>query len=257
MDQEKPKERLTESHDIFEIMGHKVRRQIISLLHESIEMSYTELIKSLKIDEGLLNFHLRKMKQLLEQTEQNTYTLSPQGKISHDLIHRLESKLAAAVTASHVAKQAPKLAADILIRRITAWAIDTLAIFVLTGLVLESRIWVFVTMIITLNVSLFDFADLMYLLLHTHGHVILVAFGTYTAMEAYKGQTLGKYVTRIRVVKADGRKLSPIESLIRNVGKVFLFPLDIGIGLIFFTRYGYLKFFDFYTDAVVEKTDPS
>ncbi len=217
-------------------------------------MSYTELIRYLQIDEGLLNFHLRKMRQLLEQTEQNTYTLSHQGKVAYGLIHGLESKLAEPASASIATKQAPKLTADILIRRIIAGATDTLAIFILTGLVLENRIWAFAALIIRLNVSVFDFADLMYLLLHTHGHVILVAFGTYAAMEAYKGQTLGKYVTGIRVVKANGRKLSPIESLIRNVGKVFLFPLDISIGLIFFAKRGYLKFFDFYTEAVVEKT---
>lgn len=209
---------------------------------------------SLKIDEGLLNFHLRKMKLLLEQTVQNTYTLSPQGRKAYDLVYRLESKMAELTRDSTVTEQAPKLTADILIRRAIAGTIDTLIIFTLTGLFLESRIWSFTAMLVNLNVSILDFASLVYLLLHTHGHVILTAFGVYAAMEAYKGQTLGKYVAGIRVVKAAGGKLSPIESLIRNVGKVFLFPLDIAIGLIFFAKRGYLKFFDFYTDAVVERT---
>ena len=72
-------------------------------------------------------------------------------------------------------------------------------------------------------------------------------------MEAYKGQTPGKYLMKIRVVKKGGLRLGIVESGIRNAGKIFLLPLDLIIGIIFFRKRGYIRFFDYYTDSVVER----
>jgi uncharacterized RDD family membrane protein YckC len=74
-----------------------------------------------------------------------------------------------------------------------------------------------------------------------------------TLLEAYKGQTLGKYVAGIRVIKSNGRRLTLIESGIRNAGKIFMLPLDLAIGIVLYYRKGYLRFFDYYIDCSVEK----
>ena len=51
--------------EFFKVLSHEIRTKIISLLHENIEMSYTEILRALNIEEGNLNFHLRKMKGFL------------------------------------------------------------------------------------------------------------------------------------------------------------------------------------------------
>jgi uncharacterized RDD family membrane protein YckC len=57
----------------------------------------------------------------------------------------------------------------------------------------------------------------------------------------------------IRVVKTNGDKINILESAIRNIGKVFLLPLDFFIGVLFYRKKGYIKFLDYYTQAKVEK----
>jgi uncharacterized RDD family membrane protein YckC len=86
-----------------------------------------------------------------------------------------------------------------------------------------------------------------------YSHVFFAVYIFLTLLEAYKGQTPGKYLFRIRVVKIGGLKLGLIESAIRNAGKVFLLPLDLIVGVLLFSRKGFIRFFDYYTDTIVEK----
>src|SRR3990170_5712852 len=72
--------------ELFSVLGHRFRIGILALLHENVELSYTELLEMLGIDEGLLNFHLRKMRKLVKITEAKTYMLSDLGKTAHALI---------------------------------------------------------------------------------------------------------------------------------------------------------------------------
>jgi hypothetical protein len=43
------------------------------------------------------------------------------------------------------------------------------------------------------------------------------------------------------------------EAMIRNIGKVFLLPVDVILGLILYRKRGFLRFFDYYTQTKVEK----
>jgi len=52
--------------EFFKVLSHDVRIKIISLIYENIEMSYTEILNTLNLEEGDLNFHLRKMKSFVE-----------------------------------------------------------------------------------------------------------------------------------------------------------------------------------------------
>nr|MDO8045797.1 RDD family protein [Candidatus Baldrarchaeota archaeon] len=78
---------------------------------------------------------------------------------------------------------------------------------------------------------------------------ILWAYWTIT--EGYKGQSLGKILMGIRVVKSDGRRLPLQDSAVRSIGKAFLLPLDVIVGLMFFRRKKVLRFTDYYTDTIV------
>ncbi|MEM3031595.1 MAG: RDD family protein [Nitrososphaerota archaeon] len=83
--------------------------------------------------------------------------------------------------------------------------------------------------------------------------VFVVTFIVLSALESYKGQTLGKYLMRIRVVKTTSLKVSPMEAVIRNVGKIFLLPIDLIHGLVIYRRRGFLRFFDYYTQTRIER----
>jgi hypothetical protein len=54
----------------------------------------------------------------------------------------------------------------------------------------------------------------------------------WSVMESYNGQTLGKKILGIRVIKENGKKLSFKDAVIRNIGKALL-PLDLLIGFLY------------------------
>ena len=95
--------------------------------------------------------------------------------------------------------------------------------------------------------------DLFVRTIEVYSHVIFAVYIMVTFLEAFKGQTLGKYVFSIRVVKVNGEKIGLLESGIRNSDKIFLLPLDLIIGLLLLRKKGYLRFFDYYTGVKTEK----
>ncbi len=54
---------MTEKIDYFEIISHEIRRKILKLIYERIELSYTEILNTLEISDGPINFHLRRMRE--------------------------------------------------------------------------------------------------------------------------------------------------------------------------------------------------
>jgi len=81
-----------ETFEFLDILRQKIRVRIVSLLYENIELSYTELLNMLDIDEGLLNFHLRKIKKFIKMTDKRTYMLSDYGKIAHEILREIDKK---------------------------------------------------------------------------------------------------------------------------------------------------------------------
>ena len=74
---------------IFKAMQHPIRRRILRTLSESPN-TYTEIQKALNIDNGLLNYHLDNMKDLITKNEEEKYTLSEFGKATTGLIRGVE-----------------------------------------------------------------------------------------------------------------------------------------------------------------------
>ncbi len=224
--------------EFFKVLSHEIRVKIIILLHENIEMSYTEILQTLNLEEGNLNFHLRKMKNFVELTEKNNYRLSEYGKIAYGMLQGVNAKLMR--DAEEIIKtDNMTFSASMLLRRTAAALID-FTLFLLFGAT---------NFLILKNWLKFDaFAVIIYLQI-----VLLLAYVYFVLMEAYSGQTIGKYLLKIRVIKINGDKVNIMESAIRNIGKVFFLPLDISVGVLFYWKKGYLKFFDYYTETKVER----
>ncbi|MCZ7358109.1 MAG: RDD family protein [Candidatus Methanoperedens sp.] len=227
--------------EFFKVLSHEIRAEIISLLHENIEMSYTEILHTLNIEEGNLNFHLRKMKGFIELTEKKNYRLSEYGKITHGMLQEVDARLWK--DAKEIIKNDGNntFSAQTLVRRAVASFID-FALFLFVGVAL------FFAFSNGLKFDVHTFLVIIYLQL-----ALQFAYASFVIMEAYNGQTIGKYVMNIRVVKANGDKITILESATRNIGKVFLLPLDFLIGVLFFRKRGYIKFFDYYTKTKVER----
>lgn len=246
-----------EEESIYGALNHSVRRQIIKYVYENVEVSYTDILRFLGVDTGYLNFHLRKLRELLLKTENDTYILTSQGKLAYEII-RLAEK-----TGNTPYSQAypPKLNVS---RRTVAFLLDVLIFFFALGLFLDVKTYTLTAYainsfwhLVTLDVSYFveHSMEIATQAVSHYSHVFLVVFIVWAALEAYKGQTLGKYLLKIRVVKTSGMKMSLMESVIRNLGKVFLLPIDIALGLLHYRKKGFLRFFDYYTQTIVETTE--
>lgn len=70
---------------VFHILKHELRRRIIEILSDS-PASYTQLLRFLDVDSGMLAYHLRNMEELLEKDGRGLYTLSGMGEAAVDLL---------------------------------------------------------------------------------------------------------------------------------------------------------------------------
>ena len=247
---------MSKESDYFEIISHEIRRKILKLIYERIEVSYTEILKYLGISDGLLNFHLRRMGDLIEKTINGTYILTPKGKRIYELIKNLELE----------DEEEDKLDMEIIARRVFAFLIDGVIFIMFSGLIFDLTTWNSLIEILyhlseTFNPHpwifhpehIYQIGNVIYRVAGVYAHMFFAIYIFITLMEAYKGQTPGKYLMKIRVLKKGGLKLGVVESGIRNAGKIFLLPLDLIVGIIFFRRKGFIRFFDYYTDCVTEK----
>ena len=71
---------------IFQALKHPIRRRILREL-ESQPATFTELLKSLGIDNGLLNYHLNNLNELITKSEGEKYSLSEDTEIIESLEH--------------------------------------------------------------------------------------------------------------------------------------------------------------------------
>jgi len=74
---------------IFTALKHPIRRNILRRLSKS-SASYTELLNELDIENGLLNYHLESMRELVRKREDGSYTLTEFGRAGLSLIQRVE-----------------------------------------------------------------------------------------------------------------------------------------------------------------------
>jgi len=82
----------TDEYDrIFAALKHPLRRQILLLLEEKGEASFTEIQKAVGVNgTGLLSYHLKELGTLVEQSERGKYDLSEIGRASMALFWKVE-----------------------------------------------------------------------------------------------------------------------------------------------------------------------
>jgi len=198
---------------VLSVLSHKIRREILLILCEKGESSFTDLMNTLKIDTGKLSFHIRSLSPFIEQTENGKYKLSRAGEDAVRVVKDVESWAEVA----DVNRKSTQLPLASFKKRTIAFLIDFSIMLALTMLLFLQTVTSVVTgsaIIITLN-------------------LLFIALGILwiysTLLEGFKGQSIGKRVLGLKVLQTDGRKLSYDHAAVRNFGKVLL-PFDLLFG---------------------------
>ena len=187
---------------LFSVLSNKLRRDILSILYEKKEQSFSDLMNALDIDTGKMSFHLRNLKMFLEQTPSGKYRLNSFGQNALRLIRDTEA-LSIEVDFH---KQKSNLHIASFSRRLFAFVFDFGVAFTITvaiTLFTELNLLVSGQYLLDINILLF----------------LALLWGYSTLLEGFAGQTLGKTLFMIKVVSVSGKKLFYDNAAVRNFGK--------------------------------------
>jgi uncharacterized RDD family membrane protein YckC/DNA-binding transcriptional ArsR family regulator len=221
---------------VLSVLAHPLRREILLDLSENKECSFTDLLNALKIDTGKLSFHLRALSSFVEQTSSGKYKLSRAGENAVRVILDVEGWAEAA----DVHGRSSLLPVASFRRRVGAFVIDF-------GLMLA------ITMTISFLPEIFLLSEVNFF--ERSGYVLFITIGLLwlysTLLEGFNGQSLGKRVFRMKVVRTDGKKMSYDHAAVRNFGKVLpLLPFDLLLGLQLRNK-TFLRYFDKFAGTTV------
>ena len=204
---------------MFSALNHPIRRRIIEMLARN-SVTYTCMLEELDIDTGKLNFHLKKLGDLIEKNEKGLYKLTDRGLRAFSIMQQVPEKIEEASAA----------------RRIAAYFLDFFAV------ILVSLIY-FIFPIKILGIIQQEFVITPFYIL-----TILLVFWIYlTIFENEGGQTLGKALLDIKAVGEMNIK----KAAVRNFPKAFIIPLIIDV--ILGRKYKTLRFIDKYAEIRVVK----
>ncbi len=202
---------------ILSVLSHPLRREILLDLSEKGESSFTDLLNLLKVDTGKLSFHLRTLAPFIEQTPSGKYRLSRAGESAVRVIHDVEGWAEVA----DVERKQSQLPLASFTKRLSAYLIDFALILAITlAITILPQIFVYSTEMLTDSISTILFVTIGLLWLYS------------TLLEGFNGQSLGKRIIGLKVVRTDGKKMSYDHAAVRNFGKLLpLLPFDVAIGL--------------------------
>lgn len=200
---------------ILSVLSHKLRREILLLLSEKGECSFTDLLNALNVDTGKLSFHIRTLSVFMEQTPAGKYRLAKIGENAVRVIKDVEFWTEVA----DLNRKTTHLSLASFEKRVYAFLIDFLLISLIAALfTLPEALSLLVGSVSSLNLGQVIF-------------IIVVLLWVYsTLLEGFSGQSLGKRVMGLKVVRTDGKKMSYDHSAVRNFGKAFLLPFDLIVG---------------------------
>jgi uncharacterized RDD family membrane protein YckC len=202
---------------ILSVLSHPLRREILLDLSNNGESSFTDLLNLLKVDTGKLSFHLRSLSPFIEQTSSGKYKLSRAGESAVRVIHDIEGWAEVA----DVEGKASSLPLASFRNRTLAFLIDFALILAITAAI------TFLPDVLSLSVANFISNRVSALLSITVGLLWLYS----TLLEGFNGQSIGKRIIGLKVVRTDGKKLSYDHAAVRNFGKVLpLLPFDLIYG---------------------------
>jgi len=201
---------------ILSVLSHPLRREILLDLSEKGESSFTDLLNLLKVDTGKLSFHLRTLAPFIEQTPTGKYRLSRAGESAVRVIHDVESWAEVA----DVERKESQLPLAAFKKRLSAFMIDFALILAITlAITLVPEIFAYESSGVGSLISTVLFITVGLLWLYS------------TLLEGFNGQSLGKRVIGLKVVRTDGKKMSYDHAAVRNFGKVLpLLPFDLLVG---------------------------
>jgi uncharacterized RDD family membrane protein YckC len=201
---------------VLSVLSHPLRREILLDLSEKGESSFTDLLNLLKVDTGKLSFHLRTLAPFIEQTPTGKYRLSRAGESAVRVIHDVESWAEVA----DVERKQSSLPLASFKKRLSAYLIDFALILAITVTInILPQLFAFNTSVLWSSISTVIFVTVGLLWLYS------------TLLEGFNGQSLGKRVIGLKVVRTDGKKMSYDHAAVRNFGKVLpLLPFDVLIG---------------------------
>jgi uncharacterized RDD family membrane protein YckC len=218
---------------VLSVLSHRIRREVLLILRERGESSFTDLMNTLNIDTGKLSFHIRSLQPFVEQTETGKYKLSRAGEAAVRIIRDVESWAEVA----DVNRKASQLPLASFRKRAFAFLVDFAIMFALAMLLLLETVISLVPgnwFVITLNVL---FVALSILWVYS------------TMLEGFNGQSIGKRLFGLKVVQTDGRKLSYDHAAVRNFGKVLL-PFDLVFGYML-NDPRFIRYFDKFAGTTV------
>jgi len=220
---------------LFIILSHKLRRDILFILFEKKEQSFSDLMNALDIDTGKMSFHLRNLTPFLEQMPTGKYRLSRFGQNALRVIRDIE---ALSIEADFF-EQKSNLHIAKFSRRALAFIVDMGVAFT-------------ITIATTLVAEIVDLFSGQYLF-DINIFLFLALLWIYSSLlEGFAGQTLGKSLFSIKVVSVSGKKLYYDNAAVRNFGKCFLLPVDLLMGLRLKDE-RFIKFFDKFSGTTVIK----
>ena len=203
---------------ILSILSHPLRREILLNLSEKGEASFTDLLNLLKVDTGKLSFHLRSLEVFIEQTPTGKYKLSRAGESAVRVVHDVEGWAEVA----DVQRKESQLPLASIKKRISAFLIDFALILAITMAIF------YLPQVLSLSpANFFKNGGISVVLFITVGLLWLYS----TLLEGFNGQSIGKRITGLKVVRTDGKKMSYDHAAVRNFGKVLpLLPFDLLLG---------------------------
>lgn len=204
---------------VLSVLSHPLRRDILLHLSNNGEASFTDLLNFLKVDTGKLSFHLRALAPFIEQTQSGKYKLSRAGESAVRVIHDVEGWAEVADVQGKASSSSLPLAS--FQKRMFAFIIDTSLIFAITLVIL------LISSVVVLDIATF--------LTNSISTVLFITIGLFwlysTLLEGFNGQSLGKRIIGLKVVRTDGKKMSYDHAAVRNFGKVLpLLPFDLLFG---------------------------
>jgi uncharacterized RDD family membrane protein YckC/DNA-binding transcriptional ArsR family regulator len=219
---------------ILSTIAHPLRRDILTLISEKGECSFTDLLNALQIDTGKLSFHLRTLSPFLEQTSTGKYKLNRAGENAI----RVFSDVASWAEVADIYRKEEQLPLASFQKRVYAFLIDLgLMVLITSFLALPEFVQSLFGNVLSVGIAVLPFIVIGLLWVYS------------TLLEGFNGQTLGKRVLGLKVVRTDGKKMSYDHAAIRNFGKAFLLPFDLLVGLKHEKRF--LRYFDKFAGTTV------
>ncbi len=223
---------------ILSILAHPLRREILLNLSEKGESSFTDLLNLLKVDTGKLSFHLRALEAFIEQTPAGKYKLSRAGENAVRVVHDIEGWAEVA----DVQRKENQLPLASFKKRAEAFVIDFAIILAITAAI------IFIPEVLAFPATKIVSGGISTVLFITVGLLWLYS----TLLEGFNGQSIGKRVTGLKVVRTDGKKMSYDHAAVRNFGKIIvLLPFDLLIGMWRIKNQAFMRYFDKFAGTTV------